>query len=56
MTGVGLSFIISIAYGSIDKLFEQVGNLNQLPASVAAWAPAGVFTLAAMYFFARLRS
>jgi LPS export ABC transporter permease LptG/LPS export ABC transporter permease LptF len=56
MTGVGLSFVISIAYGSIDKLFEQVGNLNQLPAAVAAWAPAGVFALAAMYFFARIRS
>ncbi len=56
MTGVGLSFVVSIAYGSIDKLFEQVGNLNQLPAAVAAWAPAGVFFLAAMYFLARMRT
>ncbi len=56
MAGVGLSFIIAIAYWSIGQLFEQVGNLSQLPAQVAAWSPDVIFSLAGLYFLARLRT
>ena len=38
MAGVGLSFGIAIAYWSVGQLFEQVGNLSQLPPRIAAWA------------------
>jgi LPS export ABC transporter permease LptG len=56
MSGVGISFAIFIAYQSVQQLFEQVGNLGQLPADIAAWAPDVVFSLAGLYFLARVRS
>lgn len=56
MAGVGLSFSIAIAYIAVNQLFEQVGNLNQLPPALAAWAPDGLFALAGSYFSARMRS
>jgi lipopolysaccharide export LptBFGC system permease protein LptF len=56
MAAVGLSFTIAIAYIAINQLFEQVGNLNQLPPAMAAWAPDGLFALAGLYFAARMRS
>ncbi len=56
MAGVGLSFGIAIAYWSVGQLFEQVGNLSQLPARVAAWSPDVIFSLAGLYFLARMRT
>ncbi len=56
MAGVGISFVIYIAYSSVQQLFEQVGNLNQLPPEIAAWSPDAVFSLAGLYFLARVRS
>jgi LPS export ABC transporter permease LptG/LPS export ABC transporter permease LptF len=56
MAGVGVSFAIAIAYWVANSLFEQVGNLNQLPAVAAAWAPDGLFLLAGAYLITRIRS
>jgi LPS export ABC transporter permease LptF/LPS export ABC transporter permease LptG len=56
MAGVGVSFGIAIAYLSLSKLFEQIGNLNQLPPQVAAWSPDAIFALTGLYFLARLRT
>jgi len=56
MAGVGVSFGIAIAYWSINALFEQIGNLNQLPPQIAAWSPDALFSLAGMYFFTRMRT
>ena len=56
MAGVGLSFAIAIAYWSVGQVFEQVGDLSQLPAQVAAWAPDVIFSLAGLYFLARMRT
>jgi LPS export ABC transporter permease LptG/LPS export ABC transporter permease LptF len=56
MAGVGLSLGIAIAYFSLQQLFEQVGNLDQLPPQVAAWSPDVVFSLAGLYFLARMRT
>jgi lipopolysaccharide export LptBFGC system permease protein LptF len=56
MAGVGLSLGIAIAYWSIGQLFEQIGNLNQLPPTVAAWSPDVIFGLAGLYFLARMRT
>jgi len=56
MTGVGISIGIAIAYWGIGQVFEQVGNLSQLPAQVAAWSPDVVFSLAGLYFLARMRT
>ena len=54
--GVAVSFVIAISYWAISQLFEQVGNVNQLPAVMAAWAPDAVFSLCGLYFLARMRT
>ena len=56
MAGVGMSLGIYILYWSIGQVFEQVGNLSQLPAQVAAWSPDVVFSLAGFYLLARMRT
>jgi len=56
MAGVGVSFAIAISYWSVGQLFEQIGNLSQLPARVAAWSPDVIFSLAGFYFLARMRT
>jgi LPS export ABC transporter permease LptG/LPS export ABC transporter permease LptF len=56
MAAIGVSFGIAIAYWVVSQLFEQVGNVNQLPAVLAAWSPDAVFSLAGLYFLARMRT
>jgi LPS export ABC transporter permease LptG len=56
MTGVGISFGVAIAYWVVGTLFEQIGDLNQLPAVMAAWSPDVVFSLAGLYFMARMKT
>jgi lipopolysaccharide export LptBFGC system permease protein LptF len=56
MGGIGVSFGIAIAYWAVGQLSEQVGNLNQLPAVLAAWAPDALFTLTGVYFLARMKT
>jgi LPS export ABC transporter permease LptG/LPS export ABC transporter permease LptF len=56
MAGVGVSLGIAVAYWAIGQLFEQLGNVNQLPAVFAAWSPDVLFALAAMYLMARMRT
>ncbi len=56
MAGVGVSLALAITYWSVDKLFEQVGALGQLPPSMAAWSPDVLFSLAGLYFLVRMRT
>jgi len=56
MAAIGASFVIAIAYLAVNQLFEQVGYLNQLPPTVAAWSPNVVFLLAGLYAMTRMRS
>ena len=56
MTGVGISFGIAIAYFTIGTVFDQIGDLNQLPAMMAAWSPDIIFALFGFYFMARMRT
>ncbi len=56
MTGVGISFGIAIAYWTVGTVFEQIGDLNQLPAAMAAWSPDIIFSLAGFYFMARMKT
>lgn len=56
MASVGASFVLAIAYKACDEIFVQVGNLNQLPASLAAWSPDVLFLLAGLYFMTRMRT
>ncbi|MFB3825846.1 MAG: LptF/LptG family permease [Bryobacteraceae bacterium] len=56
MAGIGVSIGIAISYWGINVLFEQIGNANQLPPAMAAWAPDAVFGLAGLYLIMRMRS
>ncbi len=56
MAGVGVSFTIAIAYWTLGKLFEQLGDVNLLPAMLAAWSPDVIFAMAGFYFFTRMRT
>jgi LPS export ABC transporter permease LptG/LPS export ABC transporter permease LptF len=56
MAGVGISFVIYVAYFSVQRISEQVGNLSQLSPTMAAWSPDIVFALVGLYFLVRMRS
>jgi lipopolysaccharide export LptBFGC system permease protein LptF len=56
LAGVGISFVIAIAYWATDSISQQLGAVALLPAAAAAWAPDAVFFLAGFYFFARMRT
>jgi LPS export ABC transporter permease LptG len=57
IASIGASgFGIAIAYWASSRVFEGIGNLAQLPPELAAWAPDGIFTLAGLYLFTRMRS
>jgi LPS export ABC transporter permease LptG/LPS export ABC transporter permease LptF len=56
MTGVGISFGIAIAYWTVGTLFEQIGDMNQLPAAMAAWSPDVIFSFAGLYFMVRMKT
>lgn len=56
MAGIGVSIGIAIVYWGTSQLFEQMGNVNQLPPALAAWVPDGLFSLAGAYLLLRLRS
>ena len=56
MAGVGVSFAIAIAYWTIGKIFEQLGDVNLLPATLAAWSPDLIFAMFGMFFFTRMRT
>ncbi|MBI3207401.1 MAG: LptF/LptG family permease [Candidatus Solibacter usitatus] len=53
---VGISLAIAICYWALGQLFEQMGNVGQLPAEMAAWSPDVVFSLAGIYFMMRVRT
>ena len=56
MAGIGMSFVIFVAYVSVDQFFEQLGNLSELPPQLAAWSPDVAFSLVGLYFLARMRT
>jgi LPS export ABC transporter permease LptG/LPS export ABC transporter permease LptF len=56
MAGVGVSIAIGMSYLGTDKFFEQIGNVNLLSPTVAAWAPDALFAAAGTYLLLRMRS
>lgn len=56
MTGVAVSLGIAIAYWTLGTVSDQLGDLNQLPAAMAAWSPDAIFSLAGLYFMARMKT
>jgi len=56
MTGIGVGMAVAMTYLATGLLFDQFGNVNLLPAVVAAWAPDALFSVAGLYLMLRMRS
>jgi LPS export ABC transporter permease LptG/LPS export ABC transporter permease LptF len=49
LTGVAAALLIGVIYWIVSGLFEAMGNVNQLPAILAAWSPDIIFGMAGAY-------
>ena len=49
LTGVAVALMIAVVYWATASLFENMGNVSQLPPSLAAWSPDVIFSLAGGY-------
>jgi LPS export ABC transporter permease LptG/LPS export ABC transporter permease LptF len=54
LAGVATAIGIGVVYWTISGLFEAMGNLSQLPPSVAAWSPNLVFGFIGGYLILRM--
>jgi len=54
LAGVATALGIAVVYWVTAGLFEAMGNANQLPALLAAWAPDVIFALAGGYLLLRV--
>jgi len=52
--GVALAVAIAIVYFSLDRLFEAMGGVGQLPPMLSAWAPDTIFAFLGLYFFFKM--
>jgi len=53
LAGIATAIGLAIAYWVIDALFQAMGNVNTLPAILAAWAPDLLFGIAGTYLLLR---
>lgn len=54
LRGVATAIGIAVVYWLTSGLFEAMGNVNQLPAALAAWSPDVIFALAGGYFMLKV--
>lgn len=54
LRGVATAIGIAVVYWVTSGLFEAMGNVNQLPAAMAAWSPDLIFALAGGYFMLKV--
>jgi len=54
LRGVATAMGIAVVYWVTSGLFEAMGNVNQLPAALAAWSPDLIFALAGGYFILKV--
>ncbi len=53
ITGFALAILLAVTYLGVSSLFEAMGDVNTLPAALAAWAPDVLFTLVGTWFLLR---
>ena len=53
LTGIAVAIAVALAYWVVDGLFGAMGNVNYLPAALAAWSPDVLFALAGGYLLLR---
>ncbi len=54
LAGMGAGIAIAIAYWVIALFFENLGNVNSLPAILAAWSPDILFAMVGSYLLLRV--
>jgi LPS export ABC transporter permease LptF len=52
-TGFAVAILLAVAYLGVSSLFEAMGNVNTLPAALAAWSPDLLFAFAGAWFLLR---
>jgi LPS export ABC transporter permease LptG/LPS export ABC transporter permease LptF len=53
LAGIAVAIFLAIAYLGVDGLFQAMGNVNTLPAILAAWSPDLLFGITGAYFLLR---
>jgi LPS export ABC transporter permease LptG len=53
LTGIAVAIAVALAYFVADSLFRALGNVNYLPAALAAWSPDVLFGLVGGYLLLR---
>ena len=53
IAGMGAAIGLAIAYWVVAGIFENLGNVNSLPAVLAAWSPDLLFAMAGSYLLLR---
>ncbi|MGC1785044.1 MAG: LPS export ABC transporter permease LptF [Acidobacteriaceae bacterium] len=53
LTGIAIAILVAVAYFLMASLFETMGNMNTLPAILAAWSPDLLFGLIGGYLLLR---
>ncbi|MEO7030133.1 MAG: LPS export ABC transporter permease LptF [Acidobacteriaceae bacterium] len=53
LAGVGVAIGVAISYWVVAGVFENLGNVNSLPAVLAAWSPDLLFSMAGAYLLLR---
>jgi LPS export ABC transporter permease LptG/LPS export ABC transporter permease LptF len=53
LAGIGVAIGVAVVYWVVDGTFEAMGNVNMLPALLAAWSPDILFALAGSYLLLR---
>ncbi len=51
-----VAVVIGLAYWAVSSSFQQAGNYEMLPPSVAAWSPLLIFTFLGIYLTARVHT
>jgi lipopolysaccharide export LptBFGC system permease protein LptF len=52
--GVATAIAIAVVYTVISGLFEAMGNISQLPPTLAAWSPDIIFALLGGYMILKV--
>ncbi len=53
LTGIAVAIGVALAYFVADSLFRALGNVNYLPAAIAAWSPDVLFGMVGGYLLLR---
>ena len=53
LAGIATAIALAIGYWVVDGLFQAMGNVNTLPAMLAAWSPDLLFAIAGTYLLLR---